>query len=61
MKSKPKNILSLKQLLTPAQKNGFAVGAFSPRYTAMIRAILRAAERLESPAIVQIAQVELGW
>ena len=61
MKSKPKNILSLKQLLTPAQKNGFAVGAFSPRYTAMIRAILQAAERLESPAIVQIAQVELGW
>lgn len=61
MESKHQNIIPLKQLLAPAQKNGFAVGAFSPRYTAMIRAILRAAEHLQSPAIVQIAQVELGW
>lgn len=61
MKSKRQNIIPLKQLLTPAQKAGFAVGAFSPRYTAMIRAVLRAAEHLQSPAIVQIAQVELRW
>jgi len=37
------------------------VGAFSPRYPAMIPAILTAAERLQSPAIVQVAQVELQW
>jgi ketose-bisphosphate aldolase len=61
MTSKLKNIISLKQLLAPAQKAGFAVGAFSPRYTAMIRPVLRAAEHLQSPAIVQIAQVELRW
>lgn len=61
MQSKYKNIFTLQQLLSPAQKAGFAVGAFSPRYTAMIRAVLRAAEHLQSPAIVQIAQVELGW
>ena len=61
MKSKLKNVIPLKQLLAPAQKAGFAIGAFSPRYTAMIRPVLRAAEHLQSPAIVQIAQVELRW
>ena len=61
MKANYKNIIPLKQLLAPAQKNGFAIGAFSPRYTAMIRSVLLAAEHLQSPAIVQIAQVELGW
>jgi ketose-bisphosphate aldolase len=61
MESKYQNIIPLKQILAPAQKAGFAVGAFSPRYTAMIRAVLRAAEHLQSPAIVQIAQVELRW
>lgn len=61
MESRHPNVIPLKQLLAPAQKNGFAVGAFSPRYTAMIRAVLCAAEHLQSPAIVQVAQVELDW
>jgi fructose-bisphosphate aldolase class II len=44
-----------------AGHNGFAVGAFSPRYTPLIRAILQAAEATRSPVIVQIAQIELKW
>ena len=55
------NIYSLKQLLTVARQGGFAVGAFSPRYTPLIRAILRAAEATDSPVIVQISQIELKW
>lgn len=56
---KPKNIVQLPFLLNTAQKNGFAVGAFNPHYTKMISPILNAAERLQSPLIVQIAQIEL--
>jgi fructose-bisphosphate aldolase class II len=57
---KPHNIVSLPFLLETAQKNGFAVGAFNPHYTQMIAPLLTAAERLHSPLIVQIAQIELG-
>jgi len=45
-------------LLDTAQKNGFAVGACNPHYTKMISPLLIAAERMQSPLIVQIAQVE---
>ena len=55
------DLLSLKELLTVAQRKGFAVGAFSPRYTPLISPILRAGEATQSPLIVQIAQVELEW
>jgi ketose-bisphosphate aldolase len=51
----------LPELLATAQRGGFAVGAFSPRYTPMIRAILRAGEATDSPLIVQIAEIELEW
>lgn len=54
-------LFTLKQLLDTAEPRGFAVGAFSPRYTPMIRAILQAGERLRSPVIIQIAQAELHW
>ena len=56
---KPENIVQLPFLLDTAQKNGFAVGAFNPRYTKMISPLLLAAQRLQSPLIVQIAQIEL--
>ena len=56
-----KDIYSLKRLLAVAGENGFAVGAFSPRYTSLIRAVLLAAEATRSPVIVQIAQIELKW
>ena len=54
-------LLTLKQLLDIAEPRGFAVGAFSPRYTPMIRAILQAGGKLRSPVIIQVAQAELHW
>jgi fructose-bisphosphate aldolase class II len=61
MNKASRNIFSLKQLLSVAGQRGFAVGAFSPRYTPLIRAVLQAAEATRSPVIVQIAQIELKW
>jgi len=52
---------TLKQILEKANGNGYAVGAFSARYTPFVTPILRAAEATRSPVIVQIAQIELQW
>ncbi|MBS4205199.1 class II fructose-bisphosphate aldolase [Lederbergia citrea] len=57
--TKPKNVITLKQMLEVAEKGGYAVGSFAPRYTDMIRPILRAGQKTESPIIVQISQKEL--
>ncbi|MFP4345786.1 MAG: ketose-bisphosphate aldolase [Anaerolineales bacterium] len=57
----PPRIRTLNDVLPPAQREGYAVGAFSPRYERVILPILRTADRLRSPVIVQVAQVELGW
>lgn len=54
-------LASLSQLLSAAEQGGYAVGAFSARHTPFVSAIVQAAERLRSPVLVQIAQVELGW
>ena len=54
-----KNLVTLKAALAVAERQGYALGSFAPRYTAMIRPILRAAERARSPAIVQISQREM--
>lgn len=56
-----KKIFTLKDLLPVAQKNHFAIGAFSARFTGMIEPILRAACEQQSPVIVQISQVEFSW
>jgi ketose-bisphosphate aldolase len=56
---KPKNVFLLPYLLTPAERSGFAVGAFNPRFTEMIRSVLRGGERMRSPLIIQISQMEL--
>lgn len=61
MVNNSRRIYSLKQLLAVAGHGNFAVGAFSPRYTLLIRAILMAAEASHSPVIVQVAQIELKW
>jgi fructose-bisphosphate aldolase class II len=55
---KPANLLPLKPALAVAEKGGYALGSFAPRYTAMIRPVLRAAQRTRSPLIVQISQRE---
>jgi fructose-bisphosphate aldolase class II len=55
---KPTNLLPLKPALSAAERAGYALGSFAPRYTAMIRPVLRAAQRTRSPLIVQISQRE---
>jgi ketose-bisphosphate aldolase len=54
-------LYTLKQILEKADGRGYAVGSFSARYTPFVTPILRAAEALRSPVIVQIAQIELQW
>jgi len=53
------SLFTLKAALEVAERQGYALGSFAPRYTAMIRPILRAGERTRSPLIVQISQREL--
>jgi fructose-bisphosphate aldolase class II len=59
MKTMRHNVLPLKPALQAAERGGYALGAFAPRYTSMIEPILRAGERTGSPLIVQISQKEL--
>jgi ketose-bisphosphate aldolase len=54
-------LYTLRQVLDKADGRGYAVGAFSARYTPFITPILRAAEATRSPVIVQIAQIEMQW
>jgi len=56
---KQKNLSTLIPLLQHAQQGNYAVGSFSPRYVAMIRPVLRGAQKENSPVIVQISQKEL--
>jgi fructose-bisphosphate aldolase class II len=53
------NPYPLGPVLAAAERGGYAVGAFSPRTTPMIRPVLEAAQTLRSPVIVQISQKEL--
>lgn len=53
--------LTLTELLPTAQREGYAVAAFSARYRACIRPVVEAAMALRSPLIVEISQRELGW
>lgn len=59
IRAKHHPLLTLSDLLPVAQRNGFAVGSFSPRYPLMIPPILRAAEDLASPLIVQISHKDM--
>ena len=52
---------NLAEILPPAQKAGYALGAFSARYRACIRPVMEAALETRSPLIVEISQRELGW
>ena len=58
---RPPGALTLGELLPSAQRAGYAVPAFSPRYLACIRPVAEAAVELRSPFIVQISQRELTW
>jgi len=56
----PKNLLRLEPALAVAERAGHALGSFAPRYTRMIRPVLRAGQRTRSPMIVQISQREMA-
>ena len=56
-----REIFTLRDLLPVAQKNHFAIGAFSARFPGMIEPILQAAVEMQSPVIVQISMVEFSW
>ena len=55
----PGNLRTLAELLPVAQREGYGIGSFSPRYPRMIAPILRAAQSLASPLIVQISQKDM--
>jgi ketose-bisphosphate aldolase len=59
MNDHPSPLRTLAQILSIAERGGYAVGSFSPRTTAMIHPILCAGEAAHSPLIVQISQKEL--
>jgi ketose-bisphosphate aldolase len=56
--ARPANLLTLREALPVAERGGYALGSFSPRYVAMIRPTLLAAERARAPLIVQISANE---
>lgn len=53
-------LVTLKELINRADKKGIAVGAFSVGNMEMILGAVRAAEELETPIILQIAEVRLS-
>lgn len=52
---------TLTDLLPAAQRDGYAVPAFSPRYLACIEPVVAAAVSERAPFILEISQRELGW
>jgi ketose-bisphosphate aldolase len=53
------SLVTLNEVLSAAERGGYAVGSFSPRTTAMIQPVLCAGQAGRSPLIVQISQKEL--
>jgi len=58
--TKPQYASDFNQLLQSAEKEKYAVGAFSARYLSFISPILQAAQLTQSPAIVQISEKEIS-
>lgn len=52
-------LVNMKSLLEKAQKENYAVGSFSVANMEMVLGVLKAAEELNAPAILQIAEVRL--
>jgi len=53
------SIVNMKELLEEADKSDYGIGAFSIANMEMIMGVIRAAEELKSPIILQIAEVRL--
>jgi ketose-bisphosphate aldolase len=60
MNERPSPLRTLQEVLSAAERGGYAVGSFSPRTTAMIQPVLCAGQVARSPLIVQISQKELN-
>ncbi len=54
------SLVTLKELISKADEKGIAVGAFSVGNMEMILGAVRAAEELDTPIILQIAEVRLA-
>jgi ketose-bisphosphate aldolase len=61
MFQRPKNLFTMSHLLQTAEHGGYAIGAFSARMLPFIGCILRVGQKLQSPLMVQITPIELGW
>jgi len=53
-------LVNLRDLLSAAEKGGYAVGSFSVANMEGIRGVVQAAEESRAPIILQIAEVRLG-
>lgn len=54
-------ITSVKEILTKAQKGGYAVGAFNTTNMETTRAIIEAAKEMSSPVILQITEKTMDY
>jgi len=54
-------LISMKELLTVAKENKFAVGAFNVADSSFLRAVVEEAENLNAPAIIAIHPTELEF
>lgn len=54
-------IVSVKEILTDAQKGGYAVGAFNTTNLETTRAIIDAAKEMRSPVIIQITEKTMNY
>lgn len=52
-------LVNMRELLAAAQKGNYAVGSFSVANMEMVLGVLKAAEELQAPIILQIAEVRL--
>lgn len=53
------SLVAMKELLARAEEKGIAIGAFSVGNMEMVMGAVKAAEELETPIILQIAEVRL--
>lgn len=58
---RPRNLLTLAEMLPDADRRGYAIGSFTPRSLILIEPILRCAQESRSPVIIQIAYGEASW
>ena len=52
-------LANMKDLIDQAAKGGYGIGAFSVSNMEMIMGVIRAAEELKSPVILQVTQPRL--